>query len=240
MNIFDIHSHLLPGVDDGANNLEVSLQMAKQAVANHVSKIIVTPHFSFKYQCLCDLMALKQVYCDFKEQVDINEIPLTIYFGLEILYSDELLDYLKDKKIKGINDTNYLLIEFEFDVSGEALISALAKIKAYGYNPILAHPERYFTIWNNFEILECLVFENIYFQCNAASLTGKFGSHAKKTMEIMLNYGYVSFIASDCHDLMVRNFDVFMIYHYVVDLYGEKYADELFYRNAISFFRGDN
>ena len=120
------------------------------------------------------------------------------------------------------------------------MISALAKIKAYGYNPILAHPERYFTIWNNFEILECLVFENIYFQCNAASLTGKFGSHAKKTMEIMLNYGYVSFIASDCHDLMVRNFDVFMIYHYVVDLYGEKYADELFYRNAISFFRGDN
>ena len=62
MNIFDIHSHLLPGVDDGANNLEVSLQMAKQAVANHVSKIIVTPHFSFKYQCLSDLMALKQVY----------------------------------------------------------------------------------------------------------------------------------------------------------------------------------
>ncbi|MFR2446389.1 MAG: CpsB/CapC family capsule biosynthesis tyrosine phosphatase, partial [Thomasclavelia spiroformis] len=106
MNIFDIHSHLLPGVDDGANNLEVSLQMAKQAVANHVSKIIVTPHFSFKYQCLSDLMALKQVYCDFKEQLDINEIPLTIYFGLEILYSDELLDYLKDKKIKGINDTN--------------------------------------------------------------------------------------------------------------------------------------
>lgn len=240
MNIFDVHSHILPGVDDGADNLEISLQMAKQAIVNHVSEMIVTPHFSFKYQCLNDLMALKQIYYNLKEQLDINKIPLTIYFGLEILYSDELLYYLKDKKIKGINDTNYLLIEFEFDVSSEVLISALAKIKAYGYNPILAHPERYFVIWNNFDILECLFFEDIYCQCNAASLMGKFGSHAKKTMEKMLAYGYVSFIASDCHDLRVRNLEVFEIYRYVIDLYGKKYADELFYSNAIKRLRGDN
>lgn len=241
MNIFDIHSHLLPNVDDGAKNLEISLQMAKQAVDNRITKMVVTPHFSFKYNYLDDLIALKKVYCDFKEQLDNNGIPLTIYFGLEILYSEELLDYLKDKKIEGINDTDYLLIEFEFDVSGEEIISALAKIKAYGYNPIIAHPERYFAIWHNFEILECLVSENIYCQCNSASLMGYFGRHAKKTMEMMLNCGFVTFIASDCHDLEVRNLEVFEIYHYIVNRYGVKHADDLFYRNALKFFlRGAN
>lgn len=238
MNIFDVHSHLLPNVDDGAKNLEVSLQMAKQAVANHITKMIVTPHFSFKYNYLDDLIALKKVYCDLKEQLVANKIPLTIYFGLEILYSEELLGYLKDKKIKGINDTNYLLIEFEFDISGEEIISALAKIKAYGYNPILAHPERYCAIWHNFAILECLVSENIYCQCNGTSLMGQFGRHAKKTMEMMLDYGYVDFIGSDCHDLEVRNLEILEIYRYVVALYGIQYADELFYHNAKKFFEG--
>lgn len=232
IRIFDVHSHILPGVDDGAENLEISLEMAKRAIVNNIREMIVTPHFSFKYNYLDDIDGLKKEYCQFKNELKKNNIPLKLYFGLEILYSDELIEYLKRKEISGINETKYLLIEFDFKVHGELIVIALAKIKALGYFPILAHPERYHAIWNNFDVIVCLAEEDILFQCNCGSLLGHFGYRAKKTVEKMMQFGYVDMFGSDCHDLETRNLEILDVYYYLESLYGIDYCKKVFYSNA--------
>lgn len=232
IRIFDVHSHILPGIDDGAENIEVSLEMAKRAIVNNIREMIVTPHFSFKYNCLEDIEVLKNEYYKFKTELKKNNIPLKLFFGLEILYSDELLEYLKTEAFFGLNETKYLLIEFDFKVSGELIIMALAKIKALGYFPILAHPERYHAIWNNFDVIVCLAEEDILFQCNCGSLIGHFGYRAEKVVKEMLRFGYVNMFGSDCHDLEIRNLEILDVYYYLESLYGIDYCKKVFYSNA--------
>lgn len=157
---------------------------------------------------------------------------MKLFFGLEILYSDELLEYLKTEAFFGLNETKYLLIEFDFKVSGELIIMALAKIKALGYFPILAHPERYHVIWNNFDVIVCLAEEDILFQCNCGSLIGHFGYRAKKVVKEMLRFGYVNMFGSDCHDLEIRNLEILDVYYYLESLYGIDYCKKVFYSNA--------
>lgn len=236
--MIDIHSHILPAIDDGAKDLKMSLIMAKMASLSGTQEMIATPHFCFRYNDKSDIEYLKKTYYAFVEQLVINKIPLKLYLGMEILYTEELLEFIENEQLYGLNRTNYLLIEFDYLDSPDYLVSALAKIKAYGYRPILAHPERYRAVWQHFEILECLVNEGILCQCNTGSLFGHFGLHAKETVQKMFEYGFVHFIGSDCHGIMERNPEIIDAYDHVCNFYGLKVANKIFKKNPTKIISG--
>lgn len=237
--MIDIHSHILPAVDDGSKDLETSLIMARMACEAGTRKMMATPHFCFDFNELEDIDQLKESYLRFKKQLEENKIDLELYLGLEILYTDELLEVIKKNNLYGLNGTKYLLVEFDFSDSPDYIVEAVAKIKAYGYIPILAHPERYQAIWHHFELLDCLVAEGILCQCNAGSLFGYFGHHAKDTMKRMLDYGFVHFIGSDCHGINRRNSQMIDCYDYICKYYSVVLANRVFKENPLKVIEGE-
>ena len=135
--MIDIHTHIIPNVDDGSKSLEISRELLNLELKNHVKNVILTPH---QNEMNLDKENIKKKYLELKENV--RDININLYLGSEIYFYDNLSEDLKNDKIITMNDTKYVLIEFStrFDVG---VIDKLYDIKVLGYIPIIAHIERY-------------------------------------------------------------------------------------------------
>lgn len=143
MKVLDIHSHILPGVDDGAWDWQETLRMAKMAADSGVSILVATPHcIPGKFDNF-EGTYLRRQFSLLKEQIKENKIPIQILTGMEVFVTEELPDLLWQKKVCTLNNTKYLLLEFDF---GEPLFwcrKMLQNVTDMGYIPMIAHPERY-------------------------------------------------------------------------------------------------
>ena len=145
MKLCDLHTHLLPGVDDGASTMEYALQMLHNAAASDVELLAVTPHCNRPYE--------KRNYLDdnllnrfLQLQQAAKDIPVHLVLGAEVLVDELLPQLLCQKKIPTINGSRYLLTEFPVDASPDFFQDALQSILALGYIPLVAHPERYLSV----------------------------------------------------------------------------------------------
>jgi protein-tyrosine phosphatase len=195
--LIDFHSHILPGIDDGSENLQMSSNMIDISVDEGVEHICATPHFIFQ-ECEIDREAYERRIDELKDSC--REKDVNILTGLELFIHPDLPSLYKDKKIWGINDTRYLLIELpmqEYPIYTEKLFYQL---RLEGAIPIIAHPERNLKIGNNIELLVRLVEQGTLVQMNAGSLRGIYGKLIQKNAEKLLSMNLVHVLGSDGHN----------------------------------------
>ncbi len=195
----DIHCHLLPGVDDGPETLEASLELAEELCRVGFTTVIATPHFIEDYSQSYRTHILEQ-YKLLTETLSKEDIPLKVLLGGEILMTPQIIEQAKQKTLPTLHNTNYVLIEFPFFQP----IPSYAKrifftLKVNGYQPILAHPERTRVFQEDLSQLADNIKEDVLLQINIGSLLGKYGSEVKRTAEHIIDLQLAHFLASDSH-----------------------------------------
>ena len=194
----DMHSHLLPGIDDGAVNIEESLALLKTFEDNGYKKIITTPHI------IQDLYentpeTIFPVLETLKNALVESGSQLQIHAAAEYFIDENFIEMLEnDKPLLTLKD-DLVLVETGFMNEPKNLREILFKMRLKGYNPVLAHPERYLFYQNRKEKIEEIFYSGIYLQINTMSLAGYYGLPALKLAEWMIEQGFVHFLGSDCH-----------------------------------------
>jgi len=193
----DIHSHFIPGIDDGAQTMEDSLALIRGMAARGYKKVITTPHIMsdhFRNTPEIILGGLEKV----RNAVKDEGIDITIDAAAEYYLDFELTEKLKTQKLLTFGN-NYLLFEISFMNAPDNLFQFSFDLHTNGLKPVIAHPERY-TYWHDkFENYEKLVDKGILLQLNLLSLTGHYSIPTKKIAERLCKEGMISFLGSDCH-----------------------------------------
>lgn len=192
--MIDFHSHILPGVDDGSKNYEQSMQILTEAKEAGFDKIISTSHYAYNCYEVPEYKR-KEMIQELNQEENIPEIIL----GSEIFVTYNMVDLLKEFKASTINGTNYILFELPLRNEIPNLKDVINRLQENNYRLILAHPERYLVIQNDFNYLYKLQDMGILFQSNYASITGYYGHAAKVVVKKMLKNELVSFLGSDVH-----------------------------------------
>ncbi|MCM1173546.1 MAG: hypothetical protein NC341_00695 [Blautia sp.] len=232
----DIHSHILPGLDDGAKDFEMSLRMLRQA-ADHTSGIILTPHYKPMRRNLPP-ERIRKVFRELEERKEAAGIPVKLYIGSEIYYSSEVIPALREGTALTMAGTSYVLTEFSPAEDYAYIRDAAYSLLSEGYSPILAHVERYRELMAKKARVGELYDMGCCIQINAASITGGSGWESRQDVKWLLKKGYVHFVASDSHDDRKRTPALGEAAAYTARKYGEAYCGKLFGGNAAALLRG--
>lgn len=196
--MIDIHSHILYGIDDGSQTIETSVNMAREAKNAGFDTIICTPHFlepSFVSEKKDNDKILGELKTELiKQNVDINFV-----LGNEIYINTNILELLEYDKVSKMGESKYILIELPMNQELKYVKDMLIELVNKGLKIIIAHPERYSYVQKDISYLEDFIDMGVMFQCNYASLIGRYGSVAEKTVKKLLKRKMVQFMASDAH-----------------------------------------
>ena len=195
--IIDSHCHILPNIDDGPQDTDESIEMARIASIDGIGKIIATPHISDNRYSPDDIADRVD---QFNHILNQKKIPIQVYPGAEVaigLDPEKLSQYT-------INHSPYILIEFPHDHLPSYAGKMIDWLCAKKLNPIIAHPERNYSIIRSPEVFLNLLNRNVYIQITAASLTGDFGRDIQYCAHFLLDSGKVDIIASDAHSKKFR------------------------------------
>ena len=226
----DMHCHCLPGIDDGARNMDESLQMLKQAYADGIRSVIATPHYHHRRGHASKEVIFEKV----KEvQATIKETcpEMEIYPGNELYYSNSLIDAIADEKVCTMADSKYVLIDFSPETEYAEMRNALLNIQTQGVWPILAHIERYFCLVKKPALAADLADMGIYLQVNAGGVLGHYGRKEKSLIKKMFATGNISFVATDAHDTERRKQELSEAAAYVEKKFGRNTMEACFYIN---------
>ena len=192
--MIDIHSHILPMIDDGASSVEMALDLLSMAYDDGTDAIVLTPHYADSYGFDNPYDKIKMLFDDLQFIVKQERIPIQLYLGTEYLFSSPEHFLQHQHEIARINQTQYLLMEFFFDVTEDQVIEAVDYVLKSGYIPIIAHPERYECIQSSFQVVEDVIHQGALLQMNKGSITGKYGHKAMKTVFQMLAHNNIHLI----------------------------------------------
>ena len=199
--MIDFHAHILPNIDDGSASMEESINLIKEAEQAGFTGIISTSHYLQNYY-ECDEKERRRILAELANQVKVAdaeaEIP-KLYLGSEIYISTDIVELLKEGKASTINGTNYVLFELPMNSKPLFVKEVVYKLIENGYNPIIAHPERYSYVKENIEFVRELKNMGALFQSNYGSVIGMYGSSAKKTLKKLLKEDLITFLGSDVH-----------------------------------------
>jgi protein-tyrosine phosphatase len=218
--MIDIHSHILPGIDDGAKTIQESIDMAKQAVSEGIHTIIATPHhmngsYSNKKSDILPLVS------SVNEVLKKEYIDLTILPGQECrIYGEILEDYQKGDILPLNLSSQYLFIEFPSSSVPRYAERLLYDIQVEGLTPVIVHPERNAELIERPDKLYKLVKNGAVTQLTASSLTGYFGKNIQKFSQQMIQANLTHFIASDAHNIHNRTFKMEEAMDYIEKKYG--------------------
>lgn len=195
--IIDIHTHILPGIDDGAKDIEESIEIINYLYKNGITDIVLTSHYIKDTKYRYNQIARENLFNNLVEK--LNNSSINLYLGNEVYLTDDVIDLLEQHEISTINKTKYMLIELPLTNYVANLQNILCELNDYGIIPIIAHPERYEFLQKNYKRVRELLEFNCLLQCNVDSIIGKYGTKAKKTMKWLLKKDLVSFVATDTH-----------------------------------------
>lgn len=195
----DIHSHLLPGIDDGVKSIEETASILKTFEELGYKKIITTPHVMSEYYPNSDVGILDKLNETRKLLKNYN-LNITLEAAAEYYLDENLLFRLNNKEKLLSFGGNYVLFETSFLNKPAFLEEAIFHLNTQGYQPVLAHPERYDYLYGNQKLIEKLKSMNLLFQMNLLSMTGFYSPNIKKLAINMLKSKMIDFIGSDCHN----------------------------------------
>lgn len=197
--MIDLHSHILPELDDGSQSLRESLAMARMAVDSGITAMVATPH------CADDRSwETYEAWQLLSQALSENEIPLKLFPGMEIFGTPDTVRMLREGKLFTLNGSRYPLIEFSFRSDGEEETAILRSVCKAGFRPVVAHPERYGYVQRDPRLVNRWHRMGCLFQVNRGSLLGRFGSRAQETAFELVNRGFASVVASDAHSPRMR------------------------------------
>ncbi len=227
--MYDLHCHILFGVDDGADSAEESVRMARIACDSGSRGVVATPH------CNISVFERNEWTSEFtKKLIMLNStlaelnIPLKIYPGQEIFCGEDVSQLLKSGKLLTVNGSRYALVEFDFGERFENACLKLEQIIAEGYIPIVAHPERYGFVQENFDAPYQIKNMGCLLQLNKGSVKGGFGRGAYLAAKNMLDTELADFVASDGHGPFMRTPILSDVHEIISENYSADYADLLF------------
>lgn len=203
--MIDIHSHILPCVDDGAKTEQQSLEMAKVAIDQGIHTIIATPHHqngafnNFRWEIENHVEILNDF---FKRE----GMPLTVLPGQETRIYGEMVDAIRQNELLPLNYGKYLFVEFPSDAVPRYTTQLIFDIQVEGYTPIIVHPERNRALLEHPNLLYDLVSKGALSQVTAGSVVGKFGKDIQKFTAQIIEANLTHFIASDAHNTTSRSF----------------------------------
>jgi len=230
----DLHCHILPGLDDGAANMEESMAMAESAIADGITHVVATPHSSNKY--FFDFAQVRELRDELQAQLGDR---LTIATGCDFHLNPENLEALRQEARRFcINQRDFLLLEFnEFSIP-PSMDQTLHAIQLAGVQPVITHPERNRILRARPERLKKWVRLGCFAQVTGGALTGGFGAGAQQDALRWIGEGLIHFVASDAHNTRTRLLRLEPAYHVVEHQFGQEKARALFQDNPLAALEG--
>lgn len=230
--LVDIHCHILPGVDDGSHDKKQSCRMLDLAWENGIRTIIATPHYMPESRHP-DVRTLLGLVEELREYAYERQYDMAIHEGNEIYYHEEVPELLERGKILPLAGSSYVLVEFSPADDARYIRNALADIQSVGYEPILAHVERYMSLCRKpYDRIGELREMGVLIQINANSIEGKMGTAAKRTAHDLLKRQWVEFVATDAHSDHGRSHAIGDCVRILCKKYPEEYVESILGGNA--------
>jgi protein-tyrosine phosphatase len=226
--MIDLHSHLLPGIDDGSKDWEESLEMARQAVADGTTELQITHHVLDNSQYRLEGEILEK-YAEMKRLLQAKKIKLTLHLACEIFYQP---DMELDHQISTFNNNGrYFLVEFPMQGIPRGVDDTFFQMILDGKTPVIAHPERNVGFLKNPNRVYEFAQRGVLFQMNAGSLGGKYGDGVAALATALMNSRLIHFFGSDGHNTRSRKVCMGEDYKMVRDMWGDRVAHRIFYEN---------
>jgi len=197
--LIDLHCHLLPGIDDGSKDLEMSLAMARMASSDGISTIACTPHILPGVYNNSG-PAIRAAVARLRESISEAGIPIALVTGADVHIAPDLGVQLRKGQALTLNDSRYLMLEPPHHVLPPRLEDLIFGLQAAGYVPILTHPERLSWVEDNYDVIGRLANNSVLMQITAGSLMGQFGRRPRYWAERMLDDGLCHLLATDAHN----------------------------------------
>lgn len=234
--IFDIHCHIIPGVDDGSKDIEMSKRMLDSSYEQGVRNIITTPHFypghrNASPEHVTDAFSRLEAYGKQKYP------DLKLYRGNEIYYRDSVAEQLAKGEIKTLAESRYVLVEFAYTVNFKDIKKAVYKLSSNGYYPILAHIERYNCLHNEEKLVDELIHEGAYIQLNGENFHSGLLVTNRSYCVRLIRDGLVHFLGSDMHNMEERKPNLGIAYEYLQRKVGGKILEELLVENPLKILQ---
>ena len=205
--MIDFHNHIIPNLDDGPKTMDIALSMAKTAEKQGIKKIINTVHFNHPKMIgkKINFEIVDKAVKKFQQELINNNINIEIDFASEVFFTNDLLDVVKEK-IATFGNGKYILVEFLPNRIPSIHKEIFFELKMNNITPIIAHPERYKAVQNNYQIIYDWLYAGCLIQLDAGSIIGSFGKKCQKLSQKIVNDGLFQIIGSDAHDNKKRNF----------------------------------
>ena len=231
----DIHTHILPGVDDGAKDISQAVDLLKRAYAQGTRAVLLTPHYRGSHR---DNVRekLTEIYQQLCHEAG-GECP-ELYLGCEVGYELDVSEKIADGTVLSLNNTQYVLLEFQNTNFRSRFLNGVLEVLNFGYTPIVAHVERYEAIQETPRLAQELIELGALLQINADSVLGKGGFGVKRLCHQLLRRRLVHFVATDAHDQQIRQPELKTCYQKIRKKYGQMYADALFIHNGRAVLEG--
>ena len=199
MRLFDIHSHIIPNVDDGSRNMDMSMDMLRIAYEDGTREIILTPHYilgknSYKFD------ELENYFGELVDRSRVTFPDLKLYLGNEILYEDGVVSRLKNGEIHTMNGTRYILVEYNIRTPYSEILHSIDEMTEARYYPIIAHVERYQALENRLDRIQEVIEKGCLLQMNISSVEGGFLNENKRWCRKLMKKGYITFLGTDAHN----------------------------------------
>ena len=203
MRLFDIHCHILPGVDDGSKSMDMSLDMLQIAYEEGTRQIVLTPHYMLgrnQYKA----NELDTLFEKLKAEAGERWPDLVLYLGNEILWEEGIMDRLRKGDIHTMNGTRYVLVEYNVQTPFRQIADSIQQLTNARYRPIIAHVERYQSLVKREDRIEEMLRMKALLQMNISSVEGGFLNESKRWCRKLLKDGYITFLGTDAHNVDSR------------------------------------
>jgi protein-tyrosine phosphatase len=228
--MFDLHSHILPAIDDGAKDMRMSLAMLKIAVENGTKGIVATPHI-IEGKWLPTWERVLAACSMLQDMAQSAGIHIPIFPGGEVAIHLDILNLIKGPGAYCINSGRYMLVELPAAHIPSFADDFFFTLQARGITPILAHPERHPDLGKNPEILAEWINRGVLSQINGASITGRMGERVMATAELFLANKMVHILGSDAHQVQNRNTNLTAAVARMNQLIGAKATEDILVLN---------
>lgn len=229
-DILDVHSHILPKLDDGASSGRLSVEMLRAASGQGIRRVIATPHYSGYFQNT-DPDRIRGLCGGLNRKAVKEGIPCRVVPGQEIMYSGEVLDLLHRGKLLTMAGSRYILIEFSPAVPYSFIYMAVRNCCTEGYFPIIAHVERYRAAYGEGKAEE-LVSQGAYLQMNYRSICGSWNDDMTRWCRKMLKKKMIHFMGTDMHNMTTRRPEIDRPLKWIEKHLEADYADRILGKNA--------
>ena len=192
--MIDMHSHILPNIDDGSRNMEETLNLIKEAKKIGFTKIVLTPHYIEGYYEKGEEERKALI-----DKISREVKGIELYNANEVYMSENIINLLQEKKISKINDTKYLLFEMPINIKPMNLYEVVNEMLEHNIKPILAHPERYTFIFKEPEIIYDLIQKGVLMQANYGSIICLYGKRTEVMVKKLLQNNMIHILGSDVH-----------------------------------------